>query len=394
MSYTGPVTTTTAVTFNNTTSGGISMSSTLTVVGNTTFTAPSTSVSVSGAVTATGASAGTDGYDLTVTAGGAVTFGAAIDASGGAISGGVGPNGGDVDIESTGGNVSVYGITTSGTDGVTTGGNAGDISLKPAGTCTDGALGCIPNGRIILNGNLTASQGTGTTEGTDGTILLSSTGRSTTPSIATIISSYAGNDVTITGGTLIVGPNESISVLGDFTATLSSHMVASDIIALDTINITTPLFVFQSHGSEEILLYTGSLAIAPAEHVISRANTSTITTIVGDTSKIGTVSLSQADFLTELQYTPSSYVLNYSATTSPVYPPTPAPIPIPPTPAQPLAEFVIEVGIADAGFNDLLDYYNKMIMNSKYYLEDKCIDGDKENPDCYIRKSIEYRKYP
>jgi hypothetical protein len=356
--------------------------------------APNTGITVVGNLTATGSGAGVNGYNVRMNAGGAITMGGNIDTTGGAAAGGVGPDGGDVDFTSTGGNISVFDITTSGAAGADVGGNAGTIALTPALTCVDGPLGCIPDGRIILNGDLYGVGGAGTDPGQMAPIYLAASGRAVVPSIATVISSFSGNDVSITGGVLSVGPQESVSILGSLSVDVSRQIFLSDVVARDDITFSAPVLVFEAHGPEQVLQFDGTLGIIAAEHIISRTqNFGGVTTIVGDSANIGTTSLTQAQVQTIMQYAPESYLLDFdvSITPSPPSPPPPSPPSPPPSPHS-LPEFIVLHMITGAQLTDELNDLNREIFDHNYFLGTQCYNETPQKA-CQFRNFLEYRGY-
>jgi hypothetical protein len=339
MTFTGPVTTTDLTTFINTGSGGITFADTLTLGGFLTVSAANTFVTIGGTLTATAVS----GYNINIDAGTDISVA-------------------DIDASSTGG------------------GHAGSITLTPGPTCMPSSLGCIPDGRIILNGDITSIGTSG------GDILLTaSSSRTTPPSVATIISSYAGNNVSIVGGTLTVGPAsnsmESISIIGDFLVNVTGAIRLSDTVALTSIALTGDTINFISHGDETLLLSTGVLRVSPSEHMVSPSITLT-GAFTGNLSNVLEVPV----ITSYLQYDIGSYVLNFDGIPPP---------PIPPTPSSSSAtpfEFIVQMEIANAQLSDELKLLNQQIFNLDYYLEDRCI-GSGEGSGCTIRLPLEYRKY-
>jgi hypothetical protein len=272
---------------------------------------------------------------------------------------------------------------------VATGGSGGSILIQPATTCVDGSLGCIPNGRIFLNGNLNAAGGSGTAAGSDGDISLAPLGRAQIPSIATIVSSYSGNDVTLAGGTILIGATDSVSIIGSFTANFSNLLIVSNLVARDAISINGPILVFVPHSSEIVLTFTGALGTISGEHIVSRDNTMITATVLGNASNIKTSPLSQGELQTVMQYTPNSYVLDYDIGITPV-PPTPSTVTCNCNPPIKLSfpEFSMLNVIADAQLTDELIWFNEGILNGDYYLESQFINGETE-----LRYPLEYRKY-
>jgi len=334
MSYNGPVTANTTGIFTNTGAGGIFFSSTLT--GNDipiTLSAPNTTIQVVGTTTTSGSGAGMIGQTLDVSADGDITMGA-INALGGA-----GANGGDVGITSTNGSISVGTINTSG--GV--GGNGGDITLQPDSGFTAGALGNLPNGTIVLNGNLTATGTIG------GDISLAPIGRMSPLSIASITSSLAGNNITIDGASFTMGSLEAFTVLGNLTVNTSGAITVGDLVSLDSIVLTGGSITLNARGSALLLDYLGNLNDSPISHILARTTVqlnSGVQMINGEV--ISFAYPSRTDFETFLIYVPSSLLLNLTSVL-----PIPPPSPNPSSLSAPLA-FVMPLIIANTELELLL----------------------------------------
>ena len=236
------------------------------------------------------------------------------------------------------------------------------------------SLGCIPDGRIILNGNILAIGSSG------GDILLAaSSTRTVAPSIATIISSYGGNNVQIHGNSLTVGPAsnsmESISIIGAFSVGVAGSIQLSDTVALTSIALVGVTIDFVSHGNETLLLSTGVLRVTPSEHMVSPSITLT-GTFTGDLSQVKEVPVT----ITDLQYGIGSYVLNFDG----------VPVPVSASGAT-AAEFIVQMEIANAQLSDELIVLNNFIFDRDYYLQDRCDSGE---GSCSLRLPLEYRKYP
>jgi filamentous hemagglutinin family protein len=200
----------------------------ITYTGAVTLTHPvSFNAEGSGSLTVTGVVT-TQGFDLSGFAAGDVTFQSLIDARS--------TSGGNVTLISSGANVTVNSINTSAT-GLT--GTAGSIYLQPASSYTTVGANNYPDGLIVLQGSatvtLTATSPTGF--GKNGSILLSPRGRAAPQSVATIVSSTSGNDLTIDTGSLLMGTNEAMTILGSITLGATNYTALSDIVALDDITL-------------------------------------------------------------------------------------------------------------------------------------------------------------
>jgi hypothetical protein len=351
MSYTGPVTLNANMTFLNTGAGGMSFSSTITGNRTLVLSAPSTFISVGGAISTAG-SAGMNGREITLSAGSDITLAGSLSSEGGTLVGASGPSGGDIAIISSGGTISVGDINTSGTDAVLIGGSAGDLIIQPASGTTNGPLGNIPNGRIVLNGDITAQGGTGAISGQSGDIQLSVIGRSDYPSIATIVSSYSGNSVTIEARTLTMGTNEVMTVAGSILFNLTESATVSDMVARDSLTIVAPSgLTLVGHGLEQVLDFTGTLYYIYGGHILARTFISApVTTVIGPFGVVGLVDIAnQALFQGAISYVPNSYLLNYAAS-------QPAPPVVPVNPTTPISResFIAQLGVASISFEDLL----------------------------------------
>ena len=269
-------------------------------------------------------SSGSAGGALLITAGGSISLQGVVTT--GAQGTGVnGFNGGAVSCTSSGGSVSVGSVTTSGGNSTTmTGGAAGSIALQPASGFSNTAQGNIPNGSLFLSGNLTASGGGGPYGGANGTINLSATGRSQLLRIATISS---GNSIAITGGTLVIGPYEALTVFGNLTISSSVATTLSDMVATGALTVSSPMVTWQLYPNMyQILSASGVLYNSPGIHVFATQGPSintgrNIYVGTGANPTIQTVPLTSSAFQSLLVYTPQNYVLNYYY----VPPPTPSP---------------------------------------------------------------------
>jgi len=290
---------------------GIIFNSTITGNYNLTLTANNGSISVSGDVDLSLA-AGSAGGALTANAGNDITFEGTIDTTGGSGVG-IAYAGGNVSLTSTGGNVQVAAVDSSGGTAVgVAGGNAGNITIQPA----SGLSGNLPSGRTLLYGNLTASGGSGTSTGNGGAISIAATGRTELPAVATIVSSTSGNDVTITGASFVMGDDEAMTIFGDVTMNLTNSVTIADIISSKTISITAPTITIQRHEPAKILDFNGALYTSEGVHLFAVEEV----TLSGGINEVGagieadirTVSqygYTQSSFEAILQY--NSYLLNF-----------------------------------------------------------------------------------
>ena len=292
MRYNGPVIAHSSGNFTNSGSGGIYFSSTLT--GSSiplTLSAPNTTIEVVGAVATNGTGAGIAGQNFTASAGSNVLL-ANIDTYGG-----TGANGGEVVVTSSNGSITVGRINSS----AGSGGQAGLISLQPASGYTSGVLGNLPNGKLILTGDLIAAGGS------TGSISLASTGRAVPLSIASITSSLGGNDITIQGASLTMGPLEAFTILGRLEVTTSGAISVRDIVASDSITLTANSITLNGRGTALLLDYLGALNESFNAHLIGRTAVnlnSGSQSIDGDITTFDTYT--KSFFETLLVYTPAS----------------------------------------------------------------------------------------
>jgi hypothetical protein len=352
MSYTGPVVLNADMNFQNTGSGGITFSSTITGNYELMITGLNTFIDIGGNVS-TASLASTNGRPLTATGGSHITFSGSISTQGGTPTGVLGPAGGDILIQSTGGSVSVAEINTSGTNDVVVGGNAGDLLLQPASGLSATSFGNLPDGQLILNGDLIALGGTGAVSGMGGDIRLSVIGRSLYPSIATITSSFSGNSVSISGRSFTMGTNEAMTLFGSLTVNLTGAATVSDIVARDGLTITSPGgLTLVGHGLVQILNSAGELYYIYGGHLLARtAISATVTSYVGPFDTVSLVDISdQTLFQAALTYAPNSYMLNYGF----VQPAPPVPPIVVPTFPISRASFINQMGVASISFEDLL----------------------------------------
>ncbi|HSX25963.1 MAG TPA: hypothetical protein VLE89_03040, partial [Chlamydiales bacterium] len=217
------------------------VSSSMTMNGPVTLTAP---------VALTNTGAGAMLFDFTVTGnfpfyvsgGGNITFSGAIDTSAAA---GTGENGGDISIYSSNGTISVAAITASGANGVAFGGRGGDIILQPSSFYTVTGSGNVPDGKLVLNGNINTIGGAGAIashDGRSGSVEFSSQGRAALMNIASITSpsDFSDFNLTVNCGTFIMGFNEAMTIFGNITINAgSAYATLSDMVSTGTIAITT-----------------------------------------------------------------------------------------------------------------------------------------------------------
>ena len=245
---------------------GITLTSTVDGVSDLTMTASAGPISSSGVLGGT-----TSLGSVTASALNAITCSAAISTRGIDATGNAG-DGGPISLTSSAGNVSVSGLTTSGGNSTVSGlgGDAGSITLQPAAGLTAGSAGLLdlrPDGLVILNGNLTAAGGTATNPanyGSSGAVSLALTGRTDVPSVATIVSSIAGNDVTITCSAFTAGTNEIITILGAFDLNAPAQAIFGDISCTGDLTVVSSNIICRLQSSAYALTNQGTLVEAPA----------------------------------------------------------------------------------------------------------------------------------
>ncbi len=319
MAYNGPITLTAAATFVDFGASGITTEN---ITGNfpLILDASNSTITVVGDLNTSGEVSAADGKALTLTAYGDIAINGSIDTTGGDVVSMGGFDGGTVQITSSTGNITVQSIDVSGNSGTSTGGSSGGITLQPGSGFTSTSLGNLPNGKIIFNtpGTLTALGVSGVTNpGTDGSILLATAGRGGALSVASITSSLAGNDVTIQAGSLQVGAQEAITVLGNLTITTSSSLTIGDVVAQGSCTIDNdgnPISI-NTHGSIQLLTYLGTSVNSPNAHFVS-LNASTVngSPTPADLLSVRTENLSRSVLI----YAPLNLILNFETF---VYPP-------------------------------------------------------------------------
>jgi len=218
------------------TSPHIALASNVTTTGNQLYT---------GAVTITGtplmlAASGTGNITLTSTLTGPQTA-LAIQTSQGSVT--------------IGGAATLYSLNVSAGNNVTVGAinTTGAISLQP-GTGLyqgpDGATDLRPDSLLILNGNLTA---------TNGGIVLAGTGLGGVPSVATIIGPAAAGNIAISGSSFKMGHNEKFTVFGNLTIDTPGTATIGDINTGGNLNITAGEIVILLRSSGQVVGTDGSL---------------------------------------------------------------------------------------------------------------------------------------
>ena len=323
-------------------SGDLTFSSTISgtsaSVHNLSLLVGSGSITVLGAIDLSGQASTLNGGTFLASGGSTITL-SDISTVGNPTLNAMGPNGGAVSVTSTAGGVSVGNINTSGATGTVTGGTAGGISLQPTQTYTSGSLGNIPNGILVLKGNLTASGGG--PAGASGAISLSTGARGALMSIATITSSFAGNDVTLTGASVTTGPQEAMTIFGNLTMNVTGSITVTDLIALDAISLTATNLTQQAGTAGSLLDPFGNLNASSQSHIVSPV--SITRNISGIETINGIIQVEPGLSRFALVYAPNSYILNSILV---VFPPVPLPFSI--------AEQIIQLVIANTQMELLL----------------------------------------
>ncbi len=180
----------------------------------------------------------TAGGHVTVAARRNVTVGGTIDTRAAA---GSGLAGGNVDLRTSGGHLTVNAIRSDGADGAANGqagGHAGYILLQPDSGLSPGGAGpgdLRPDGRLVLLGALSAVAGRGNNapDGGGGQVFLAPFGRAAVPSVATIHTNPGSGSLAVTAtGNISMGQNEKLVVPGGNSSTsgsLSLHSLGGDI---------------------------------------------------------------------------------------------------------------------------------------------------------------------
>lgn len=343
ITFNSPVVLTTDTVFSDTGSTGIIFNST---VSGSTFTLSLTAPN--GAVTAQNT---IDVKSLNVVCSLDASFGGAITTHNGVI-----------DITSTNGSISVQATTS----------NGGNITFQPTSIFTSNVLSPgdnIPNGTLILNGNISAGTGI---------IKLSNAGYPNFPmSVAPITGNPSGGNLTITGGSILIGYNECLSVLGSLTMTATDIQVC-DTIALDSIqlNASSTLTIYL-HGSGSIYDYTGHLVSTDQTNILSN----TMPTHSGVIMTVGpgsTETIAAASF-TEPQLKYAGYLLDFTTSPTPPPPPPPPPGP-PPTPLTPAIATKIKLE-AELAITEMLTmrlpiFWNPTCTQRDYACEVDCCQPD------------------
>jgi hypothetical protein len=330
----------------------ISLGANQTISGNITYTGDllltnTLTIDAAGTLTTTG-DVTTNGKHLTAFAGADLTFESPINSSG--------TSGGNVTLISTGGNVTVNSIDASGTVG-----NGGSIILQPAFTYTTTDGKNYPDGLIRFQGTSTVNlKSTGASGlGTDRTISLSPRGREVPQSVATMVSSLSGNNVSFHCGSLVMGTNEAMTILGSIAIEASAYTALSDLVARDTITLpgTTPGCIAPDAASNywqsnfvisrpvaNLLTSTGGSAISDNVHILAGAGLTycidSITPNCTDPSTFAVRNIGVVATLTgdQLQYNDGmqTFILNFDSNSEPAPPPPSPSGPCNCTPSSPL----------------------------------------------------------
>lgn len=302
-SYLAPLEISQPVVLTDTGFSGIFISQGVTGAANLTMVASGSGGSIHVAGLTSLKATGAAGFSLMATANSALVFSGDIS-----VSGSPGFSGGSVLLRSTNGGISVQNIDASGP-----GAASGSITLQPSTALSNR----IPVGILTLGGNLTA-QGS-----IDGTISLAALGRSELPLTASIASTSSGNDVRVQGGIIVMGPFETMTVLGNVNLDASIIATIGDVIGTNSVSITTPTLIIHLYQPSTILNNLGQLYLSLGAHIYS-AGTITSPTPTGSGSGAQAVvqqltSLTPASF-TELLLLNDPTILNFYNSPSPPSP--------------------------------------------------------------------------
>jgi filamentous hemagglutinin family protein len=192
---------------------------------------------------------------------------------------------------------------------------AGDLTLQPLTTNTDG----IPNGFIKLYGSsITADN-----------ISLSPVGRGQVVKTATIYGNPSGSNLEITAENITVGPYEAITVLGDITLNGSTSVQIGDVIGLNTLSINSPSITIDLRGPGLLLDAFGTTYTSDTTHLFAYDSVPSLSTtpiynplIVGapDPEIAIYQDISKEEWASLLVY--DNYVLNFDFG-APINPPIP-----------------------------------------------------------------------
>ena len=267
-----------------------------------------------------------------------------------------GAPGGDVSISAasgSNGSIVVHNIDVSSTNS----GVGGSITLQPDDLISiDPSLGTVPAGTILFIGSSIQSLSNG---GAGGTILLASAGRSSTPTVATMFSSYSlTNGVNFAADSLTMGINEMMTIYGDSNINMGSIANVGNIVSLGTLTLTAPTInAIQASPSisYQLLAFDGSFYESSAVHFCSYL-TPVITGAVNPSStREETASSfipSQSEFKLSLMYGPPTGTPLSFDQGSPIPPPPP-----PPSPTANVSEIekiVYEFNVANSQLSYLL----------------------------------------
>jgi filamentous hemagglutinin family protein len=272
------------MTFNSTVDGGSNFGVDVGPAGSAVFNAPLGGSVNLGSLTVTGI-VNLPGLPFTATTSGDITLNQLV-LTADAV------NGGDIDLTSSGGTITVNDIDASGTAG-----NGGHIYLQPGPGSTSTSLGTTPRGILVFEGTSVVSNG----GVTPGNIRLAAAGRTTPQSIATIVGMQ---NLTITGGTFLMGLNESMTVLGDLT--IDPFVVTlSDIITLGFLSVTGSSITLNPQPPAIYLASNGMFYISPNAHIITGGGSTFSIAVLPADARIQLTSLSLSDLVR------AGVVLNY-----------------------------------------------------------------------------------
>ncbi len=204
------------------------------------------------------------------------------------------PLGATVTLSSTGGSISVANIDTSGVVG-------GNISLRPgSGSFFSPTFGNVPQGTLTFTGTSVMALGS-----PNGMISLSPDALAMPMSIATIIGL---NNLVIQGGTIVMGQNQSMTVLGNLTINATGPLTVCDIVSPNQITLTGSSTSLLPQVSAQYLHHVGGLYISPSAHIIGGVAPSVAPALSSIDQRVDTDGTLNA---IRLHYLDTATVLNY-----------------------------------------------------------------------------------
>ena len=185
-------------------------------------------------------------------------------------------------------------------------GTGGTLTLQPGSGYHTASPTKIPDGILFVNADITNP---------GGIVNFSPAGRSDIMSIATIIANPPGGTLNVSCGRFAMGQNEAMTALCNLNILATSKAKLSDIVALDSLVVSSPNISILKHWYGPILDENGNLYETDATHFYARPVAPVFTGTVSTSGNgmepriLAVTNYTRTQFNDKLHF--GSYVLNY-----------------------------------------------------------------------------------